>query len=212
MAQSSSNKGSSIRTYGDPVLAAMADEITNIDGKLVTLAEDMFRVMYQAPGLGLAGPQIGVQKQIFVYDVDDDPQVIINPKIVESSGEWVYDEGCLSIPGLYVEMLRPKKVLVSGYTLEGEEVKIEADELLARIPKLLGKSWTSEGKDGRPIESRALTQKDILVVTGYNAQVRYLKARLRDAGFSEIRVGTVDKFQGQEAPVVFVSMDHKYYS
>jgi len=82
----------------------------------------------------------------------------------------------------------------------------EADELLARIPKLLGKSWTSEGKDGRPIESRALTQKDILVVTGYNAQVRYLKARLRDAGFSEIRVGTVDKFQGQEAPVVFVSM------
>ena len=133
MAQSSSNKGSSIRTYGDPVLAAMADEITNIDGKLVTLAEDMFRVMYQAPGLGLAGPQIGVQKQIFVYDVDDDPQVIINPKIVESSGEWVYDEGCLSIPGLYVEMLRPKKVLVSGYTLEGEEVKIEADELLARL-------------------------------------------------------------------------------
>ena len=84
MAQSPNKKGSSIRTYGDPVLAAMADEITNIDGKLVTLAEDMFRVMYQAPGLGLAGPQIGVQKQIFVYDVDDDPQVIINPKIVES--------------------------------------------------------------------------------------------------------------------------------
>jgi peptide deformylase len=74
-----------------------------------------------------------VQKQIFVYDVDDDPQVIINPKIVESSGEWVYDEGCLSIPGLYVEMLRPKKVLVSGVTLEGEEVQIEADELLARL-------------------------------------------------------------------------------
>ena len=133
MAQSPNKKGSSIRTYGDPVLAAMADEITNIDGKLVNLAEDMFRVMYQAPGLGLAGPQIGVQKQIFVYDVDDDPQVIINPKIVESSGEWVYDEGCLSIPGLYVEMLRPKKVLVSGFTLEGDEVQIEADELLARL-------------------------------------------------------------------------------
>ena len=81
----------------------------------------------------LAEPQIGVQKQIFVYDVDDDPQVIINPKIVESSGEWVYDEGCLSIPGLYVEMLRPKKVLVSGFTLEGDEVQIEADELLARL-------------------------------------------------------------------------------
>ena len=133
MAQSSSNKGSSIRKYGDPVLAAMADEITNIDGKLVNLAEDMFRVMYQAPGLGLAGPQIGVQKQIFVYDVDDDPQVIINPKIVESSGEWVYDEGCLSIPGLYVEMLRPKQVLVRGLSIDGEEIQIEADELLARL-------------------------------------------------------------------------------
>jgi peptide deformylase len=58
MSSASNNKGSSIRTYGDPVLAAMADEITNIDGKLITLAEDMFRVMYQAPGLGLAGPQI----------------------------------------------------------------------------------------------------------------------------------------------------------
>mgnify|MGYP000524474389 CR=1 FL=1 len=133
MAQSPNKKGSSIRTYGDPVLAAMADEITNIDGKLVTLAEDMFRVMYQAPGLGLAGPQIGVQKQIFVYDVDDDPQVIINPKIVESSGEWVYDEGCLSIPGLYVEMLRPKQVLVRGLSIDGEEIHIEADELLARL-------------------------------------------------------------------------------
>ena len=82
----------------------------------------------------------------------------------------------------------------------------EADELLTRIPTLLGKTWTPVGGDGKPTESRALTQKDILVVTGYNAQVRYLKARLRDAGLKDIRVGTVDKFQGQEAPVVFVSM------
>ena len=82
----------------------------------------------------------------------------------------------------------------------------EADELLARIPALLGKSWTPVGSNGKRSDSRALNQKDILVVTGYNAQVRYLKARLRAAGYSEIRVGTVDKFQGQEAPVVFVSM------
>ena len=82
----------------------------------------------------------------------------------------------------------------------------EADELLDRVPKLMGKLWISVDKDGKLKESRALTQKDILVVTGYNAQVRYLKARLRDAGFRDIRVGTVDKFQGQEAPVVFVSM------
>ena len=82
----------------------------------------------------------------------------------------------------------------------------EADELLVRIPTLLGKAWTPVGGDGKPTDSRALMQKDILVVTGYNAQVRYLKARLRDAGLKDIRVGTVDKFQGQEAPVVFVSM------
>jgi peptide deformylase len=93
----------------------------------------MFEMMYEAPGLGLAAPQIGVQKQIFVYDVDDDPQIILNPTIVESSGEWVYDEGCLSIPGLYVEMLRPKQVLVRGLSIDGEEIQIEADELLARL-------------------------------------------------------------------------------
>jgi uncharacterized protein len=82
----------------------------------------------------------------------------------------------------------------------------EVDELLSRVPTLLGKAWTPVGGNGKPTDSQALTQKDILVVTGYNAQVRYLKARLRAAGLSDIRVGTVDKFQGQEAPVVFVSM------
>ena len=125
--------GFTIRTYGDPVLKSMAAEVTNVDGKFATLCEQMFEMMYEAPGLGLAAPQIGVQKQIFVYDVDDDPQIILNPTIVESSGEWVYDEGCLSIPGLYVEMLRPKQVLVRGLSIDGEEIQIEADELLARL-------------------------------------------------------------------------------
>lgn len=122
-----------IRTFGDPVLKTCAAEITNIDSKLIKLTDEMFEVMYQAPGIGLAAPQIGVQKQLFVYDVDDQPQVLINPKIVESSGEWVYDEGCLSIPGLYVEMLRPKLVLVEATNLDGNTIQIEADELLARL-------------------------------------------------------------------------------
>ena len=100
------------------MLKSMASEVTNVDGKIATLCEQMFEMMYEAPGLGLAAPQIGVQKQIFVYDVDDDPQIILNPTIVESSGEWVYDEGCLSIPGLYVEMLRPKQVLVRGLSID----------------------------------------------------------------------------------------------
>jgi uncharacterized protein len=82
----------------------------------------------------------------------------------------------------------------------------EADQLLIRIPKLLGKAWISVDSSGQRQAARVLTEKDILVVTGYNAQVRYLKARLRSAGLSGIKVGTVDKFQGQEAPIVFVSM------
>ena len=82
----------------------------------------------------------------------------------------------------------------------------EADELIKRIPELLSQMWTSIDKEGNPESPRLLTQQDILVVTGYNAQVRYLNSRLRAAGFGSIKVGTVDKFQGQEAPVVFVSM------
>lgn len=122
-----------IRIFGDPVLKTEAAEVTNIDGKVATLAEEMLVVMYEAPGLGLAAPQVGIQKQIFVYDVGDGPKTIINPRIAESSGEWLYEEGCLSIPGLYVEMLRPKDVLMVGLDLDGNEVQVEATELEARL-------------------------------------------------------------------------------
>jgi peptide deformylase len=81
----------------------------------------------------LAAPQIGVQKQLFVYDIGDGADVLINPVVVESSGEWVYEEGCLSIPGLYVEMVRPKEILLKGINIDGEEVTVEADELLSRL-------------------------------------------------------------------------------
>jgi peptide deformylase len=121
-----------IRLIGDPVLRQRASEITDVDGKLARLAEDMLTTMYEAPGLGLAGPQVGVQKRIFVYDIGEGPQTVINPAIVESSGEWAYDEGCLSIPGLAFELVRPKQVHLVGYDLEGNELSIEADELLAR--------------------------------------------------------------------------------
>lgn len=122
-----------IRTYGDPVLKTAAAEIADVDERLVRLADEMVHVMYEAPGIGLAAPQIGVQKQLIVYDVGDGPHSIINPTIKGSSGEWVYDEGCLSIPNLYVEMLRPKEVLVHGWDLDGNELEFEADELLARL-------------------------------------------------------------------------------
>ena len=123
-----------IRTYGDPVLKTKAAEVTDINGKIARLVDDMFDTLYDSDsGIALAAPQIGVQKQIFVWDVDDEQMAIINPQIVETSGEWVYDEGCLSIPGLYVEMLRPNNVLVRGFTVEGDEIEIEASELMGRL-------------------------------------------------------------------------------
>lgn len=123
-----------IRTYGDPVLKSAAAAVTNIDAKVARLVDGMFDALYHSEnGLGLAAPQIGVQKQIFVWEIDDEPMTIINPEIVESRGEWVYDEGCLSIPGLYVEIVRPKEVLMKGWTLDGDEIEIEADEIMARL-------------------------------------------------------------------------------
>jgi peptide deformylase len=76
---------------------------------------------------------VGVQKRFFVYDIGDGPHTLVNPVITESRGEWTYDEGCLSVPGLSFEIVRPKEVHVTGYDLDGNEVSIEADELLGRL-------------------------------------------------------------------------------
>jgi peptide deformylase len=122
----------SIRVVGDPVLRQRAAEVTNIDGRLAKLAEDMIATMYEAPGVGLAAPQVGVEKRMFVYDVGEGPLTIVNPVIVESDGEWTFDEGCLSVPGLSWEVVRPKTVLLRGVDLDGNDVEVEADELLAR--------------------------------------------------------------------------------
>jgi peptide deformylase len=123
-----------IRTYGDPVLKSQASAVTEINGKVARLIDDMFDTLYDSDsGIALAAPQIGVQKQIVVWDIDDQPMALINPVVVESDGEWVYSEGCLSIPELYVDILRPNKVLVRGIDIDGNEVEIEADELMGRM-------------------------------------------------------------------------------
>ena len=122
-----------VRIFGDPVLRKVADDVTDIDGKLAKLAEDMLETMYAEPGLGLAAPQGGVQRRFFVYDLGDDPRILINPVVQETDGEWVYEEGCLSVPGLHWEIVRPKEVHITGYDLDGNEVSIEADELEARL-------------------------------------------------------------------------------
>ncbi len=123
-----------IRTFGDPVLKSKASAVTDVDGKIARLVDDMFDSLYTTDsGCALAAPQIGVQKQVIVWDLDDEPMALVNPVVVESAGEFVYTEGCLSIPELYVDILRPNQVLIRGVTLDGEEVEIEADDFLGRM-------------------------------------------------------------------------------
>jgi peptide deformylase len=123
-----------IRLLGDPVLRQRASEVTDVDGALARLVDDMFDTLDGAAGLGLAAPQVGVQKRLFVYEMTDGAKgVIVNPVITESRGEWTYDEGCLSIPGLYFEITRPNEIHLTGYDLDGNEISIEADELMSRL-------------------------------------------------------------------------------
>lgn len=122
-----------IRVYGDPVLNEVTTEVENIDGRIAQLAETMITTMYEAPGVGLAANQVGVQKRLFVYDKGDGPVVVVNPKIVESDGEWTYQEGCLSVPGLSWEITRPNAIHLVGYDLDGNEISVETDEFEGRI-------------------------------------------------------------------------------
>jgi peptide deformylase len=125
-----------IRIVGDPVLTQPSHDVTDIDGRFVKVVKGMFDSLYHSDnGIALAAPQVGVQKRCVVYDLEqgDDPQVLINPRITASDGEWTYAEGCLSIPGLYFDITRPKLVEVTALNLDGDEVTFEADELLARM-------------------------------------------------------------------------------
>ena len=106
----------SVRVYGDPVLKQVARAVDEVDGSLVRLVEDMVETMYDSEGAGLAAPQVGVQKRLFVYDVGEGPEAVVNPTIVESDGEWYHDEGCLSIPGLRLGIVRPDRVHLRGRT------------------------------------------------------------------------------------------------
>jgi peptide deformylase len=125
--------GLTIRQYGDPVLKERTREVLDIDGAVAALADSMIETMYEAPGSGLAANQIGVMRRIFVYDVGEGPRTVINPRIVESDGEWSYEEGCLSIPGLSWDIMRPNAVHLVGLDLDGNEISIEATELEGRV-------------------------------------------------------------------------------
>ncbi|HVA42708.1 MAG TPA: peptide deformylase [Acidimicrobiales bacterium] len=122
-----------IRIFGDPGLRQRTADVTTFDGSLARLAEDMITTMYDAPGTGLAANQVGVRKRVFVYDVGEGPRTIVNPEIIESRGEWTFEEGCLSVPGLFWPIVRPKEVHLRGQDLDGAEIFIEGDELLGRV-------------------------------------------------------------------------------
>jgi peptide deformylase len=122
-----------IRVFGDPVLKRPARPVDDIDGTLARIVDAMYETMYDAPGVGLAAPQVGVQRRFFVYDVGDGPHVLLNPEVVEQEGEWSYEEGCLSLPGIAFEIVRPRLVTVRGIDLDGDERVVQGDELLGRV-------------------------------------------------------------------------------
>lgn len=122
-----------IRTFGDPVLRAGTTRVEEFDASLRRLAEDMLETMYDAPGVGLAAPQIGVSKSICVFDAGEGPRVLVNPEIMESSGAWEFDEGCLSVPGHYWTIERPAYARVVGQDLDGVPVEYAGEELLGRV-------------------------------------------------------------------------------
>ena len=119
---------------GSPVLREKARRVRTIDSSIHKLIEDMWETMYDAPGVGLAAPQVGVSLRVIVIDAQDhDPIALINPEIVKRSGERTVDEGCLSVPGFRGEILRSVKVLAKGIDPKtGKEVRIKAqDDLMA---------------------------------------------------------------------------------
>jgi peptide deformylase len=124
-----------LRYFGDPVLKQRAREVEEIDGDLATLVHGMYETMDLEEGIGLAAPQVGVRKRLFTFDLHhgDGPAVVINPEIVEREGEVISEEGCLSVPGYHFEVVRAERVTMRGLDLEGDELVLEGDDLLARM-------------------------------------------------------------------------------
>jgi peptide deformylase len=125
-----------IRTFGDPVLRDQARPVELFDDALRQLAKDMIETMHEAPGVGLAAPQVGRPIRLIVFDVGDEEQgagALANPVLKNEWGEQIAEEGCLSLPGLYYPVKRAQNVWAEGFDLDGHAVTIEGEELLARV-------------------------------------------------------------------------------
>ena len=121
-----------IYIYGQPVLRKVAEDVTPEYPELKTLIANMFETLDASNGVGLAAPQVGILKRVVVIDIGDGLIELINPEIIETEGEYLDNEGCLSVPGECGDVLRPYRVKVRAQNRFGETVEIEGEELLAR--------------------------------------------------------------------------------
>ena len=142
-----------ISELGDEVLTKKCKEVTKMTIRSRILINDMLDTMYEEGGVGLAAPQVGILKRIVVIDVGDGPIVLINPEIIEQSGEQTGEEGCLSVPGKAGTVTRPNYVKARGLNEDMEEIEVEGEELLARaicheIDHLEGKMYVELVEDG----------------------------------------------------------------
>ena len=117
---------------GEPVLRKKSKVVKEINDRIIELLDDMADTMYEADGVGLAAPQVGILKRVVVIDIGDGLIELINPEIIETEGEYLDNEGCLSEPGECGDVLRPYRVKVRAQNRFGETVEIEGEELLAR--------------------------------------------------------------------------------
>lgn len=121
-----------IRKLGDDILRKKAREVTIFDNRLKMLIEDMAETMKKANGIGLAAPQVGILKRVIIVDIGEGLNVFINPEIIEMDGEIIDVEGCLSIPGVYGEVVRPQRLKVKAKDEKGFDFELEAEGLFAR--------------------------------------------------------------------------------
>lgn len=142
-----------IRQLGDAILTKKCREIKEMTPRLRELIADMKDTMYDANGVGLAAPQVGVLKRVVVIDVGEGPIVLLNPRMLESSGEQTGEEGCLSVPGKYGIVTRPMHVKIEAWDEDMERIVLEGEELLARaicheMEHLDGHTYVEKAEDG----------------------------------------------------------------
>jgi peptide deformylase len=123
-----------ILTLGNELLRQKAEPVKRIGPEYRKIAQELIKTLHDGDGIGLAGPQVGLMERIFVvHVVNDDPRIFINPSIIETSPETVkYEEGCLSIPGQYADVIRPKRIKIQAWNEKGHPFTIEAEGILAR--------------------------------------------------------------------------------